>query len=114
MLFILLNVLFAGCLAAALYLFIIVLGGTDPLALFGVLYLSLAFVAVGVLLHLIYGKLASVALNKNLPFAAAASLTVAALLNVTTFSLWLGIVMSAVILVASGFTTFNAVNSRAD
>jgi hypothetical protein len=111
-LFILLNFVFAICLTAALYLFITVLGGEDPLALLGILYLDIAFVGIGVFLNLLGRTHAVSTVNKTLPFVAVVGLTVTALLNVSDFSLWLGIAASLALFLACVVTTLTVIMKR--
>lgn len=103
-LFIFLNVVFAICLIAALYLFIAVLRGEDPLALLGILYLDFIFLITGTLLIILDKAQRILGMNKTLPFAAFFALTLAALFNVTMASVWLGIAASIVIFLACVIT----------
>ena len=111
-LFVLLNLIFAGCLAASLYIFITVLGGTDPLALLGILAMDMVFLVIGVLLVVLSRTYDIPGINKTLPFVAFLGLTLAALLNVTTASLWLGVVTSAVLLVVCVITAIVALKKH--
>ena len=111
-LFVLLNLIFAACLTAALYLFITVLRGEDPLALLGILYMDIVFIIIGISLLVLNRTYRLPRINRALPFVALLGLTLAAALDVTTASLWLGIITSAVLLAACAVTTVVGLKNR--
>jgi hypothetical protein len=111
-LFTLLNLIFAGCLIASLFLFVTVLRGEDPLALLGILFMDIAFLVVGILLLVLDRTYRIRKINKALPFVAFLGLTLVAILDVTTASLRLGIIISAILLAACIVTTATTLKNR--
>ena len=104
-LFVALNLFFIGWLAAVLEMLLRVKGGDDPLALFGILAADLAFLGAGIFLLVLNKYFPIMPANRLLPFIAVLGLTIVAVLNVSDATLWLGIVLSAVLIAAAAVTT---------
>jgi len=104
-LFITLNVVFICWLGAIFEMLLRVLGGEDPLALLGILTADIAFIIIGILLFILNRYYRIPIINRILPFAAILILTVVAISNVTNTSLWIGIIVSWILIISSVFTT---------
>ncbi|RJQ40979.1 MAG: hypothetical protein C4555_00650 [Dehalococcoidia bacterium] len=104
-LFVILNLVFIGWLGAVIEMLFRVLNGEDPLALLGILFADIAFLIIGVVLIILKRHYRIPALNWMLPFIAILGLTIVAFLNVSTGSIWAGIVVSGVLIVSSIVTT---------
>jgi len=96
--FVALNIFFIVWLGIILEMLLRVLGSEDPLALLGILVADVAFLITGVLL-VILGRYYRISVaNKVIPFIALIILTLVALLNVTTVSLWFGVVITVALI----------------
>ncbi len=112
-LFIALNLFFIGWLAAIIFTLLNVLRGEDPLALFGILAADAAFLGAGIFLLTLNRYYPISPVNRVLPFIAVIGLTVVAIINVSDATLWFGIGLSALLIIASLATTIYTLIARA-
>jgi len=103
-LFVTLNVFFIVWLGVILEMLLRVVNGEDPLALLGIFVADIAFLITGILLVVLNRYYHISAASRAIPFIAVIALTLVALVNVTTASLWFGVVMT-VMLIISGLMT---------
>jgi hypothetical protein len=103
--FLFLNVLFIGWLIATLSILLRVIHGEDPLALLGILAADIAFFATGILLVILNKQYRISVANRSLPFIALLCLTIVAIMNVTTISLWLGVFANVALIFSCMVTT---------
>jgi hypothetical protein len=76
-----------------------VINGEDPLALLGILVADVAFLIAGILLVVLNRYYHIPVANRVIPFIAVITLTLVALLNVTTASLWFGAVIAGALII---------------
>ena len=98
-LFVTLNVFFIVWLGIILEMLIRVIGGDDPLALLGIFVADVAFLVAGILLVILNRYYHISVANRVIPFIALITLTLVAFLNVTTASLWFGVVMAVTLII---------------
>jgi hypothetical protein len=104
-LFACINLLFLGWLIATLSILVRVIHGEDPLALLGILAADIFFLITGIVLMLLARRYIGSALNWALPFIALLGLTAVALWNVSSASLWLGVIINAALIIGCVATT---------
>ncbi|MDV2990026.1 MAG: hypothetical protein P3T54_07760 [Dehalogenimonas sp.] len=93
------NIFFIGWLALILEMLLRVLRGEDPLALLGILVADIAFLGVGIALAVLNQSYPVGAANRALPFIAIIGLTIVAVMDVSDFTLWLGVALSVALIV---------------
>lgn len=111
-LFVTLNAFFIVWLGIILETLLRVIGGDDPLALLGILVADVAFLIAGILLVILNRYYHISVANRAIPFIGVITLTLVALLNVTTASLWFGIGMSAALIISSLVTMISTLMAR--
>lgn len=99
--FVTLKLFFIIWLGLILEMLLRVLRGEDPLALLGILVADIAFLTVGILLVILNRYYHISVASRALPFIAILTLTLVAVLNVTTASLWLGVVIAGALILIS-------------
>ena len=82
-----------------------ILKGEDPIALLGILSADIAFLIIGILLFILNRYYRIPVVNRILPFGAILILTIVAIVNVTSTSLWVGIIVSWALIIGSVVTT---------
>lgn len=98
------NVFFVTWLVITLATLLQVIGGEDPLALVGVMIAGFAFLAAGIALLLLHRSFTVPLAGRALPFIAFISFIAIAVSNVSYVTLWLGVVLSAALLIGSIIT----------
>ncbi len=111
-LFVALNLFFIGWLAAMLVLLLRIINGEDPLALFGILVADIAFLGVGIGLAALNASYPVAAANRALPFVALFGLTGVAVMNVSDATLWFGVGLCGLLIIASLVTAVMTLSRR--